>query len=130
MVPASRREPRQPMPKRVGSSAVNMISSMLRVGWWPISRSERMASSPPNTPTTPSYFPALGMASVCDPVATAGSDGSLPGQVMKRFPTASLRVWKPAFVARSISQARAAKSSAENNTRVTAGAGCEERVAR
>ncbi len=29
-----------------------------------------MASSPPSTPTVPSYMPACGIASVCDPVPT------------------------------------------------------------
>lgn len=37
-----------------------------------------MASIAPKTPTTPSYFPEYGMASMCEPVATAASSGSRP----------------------------------------------------
>jgi len=37
-----------------------------------------MASMAPKTPRTPSYFPEYGMASTCEPVATAASSGSRP----------------------------------------------------
>lgn len=37
-----------------------------------------MASIAPKTPTTPSYFPEYGMASMWEPVATAPSSGSEP----------------------------------------------------
>ena len=37
-----------------------------------------MASIAPNTPTTPSYFPEYGIASICDPVAIAATEESLP----------------------------------------------------
>jgi hypothetical protein len=52
--PQSSRLPRQPMPKRVGSSAVKITSSIDRRGVWPARISARMASRPPSTPTTPS----------------------------------------------------------------------------
>ena len=53
-VPESRRLPRQPMPKRVGSSEVKRISSMERRGRKPARCSARIASSAPSTPTVPS----------------------------------------------------------------------------
>ena len=37
-----------------------------------------MASIAPKTPTTPSYFPEKGIASICDPVAIAETEESLP----------------------------------------------------
>lgn len=37
-----------------------------------------MASIAPKTPTTPSYFPEYGIASIWEPVATAASSGSWP----------------------------------------------------
>ena len=37
--------------------------------------SARIASRPPSTPTTPSYFPAFGIASICEPVPTTGAFG-------------------------------------------------------
>jgi hypothetical protein len=43
----------QPVPKR-GSSPANAITSMLRRGSKPASRSARTASIAPSTPTTPS----------------------------------------------------------------------------
>ena len=58
--------------------------------------SARMASRPPSTPTVPSYMPAWGMASMWEPVATAGRSGSVPGQRKKVLPTASSRTAKPA----------------------------------
>ena len=48
------RLPRQPMPKRVGSSAVKITSSMERRGLNPSCCRTRMASRPPSTPTHPS----------------------------------------------------------------------------
>ena len=66
----------------------------------PDSLRERMASRPPRTPTVPSYMPAWGMASVWEPVPTAGRVGSEPGKRMKVLPMASVRIWKPAVVAR------------------------------
>ena len=129
-VPERRREPMQPMPKRVGSSEVNMTSSMERRGWRPLRLRARMASRPPRTPTVPSYMPAWGMASVWEPVATAGSVGSVPSQRMKVLPTASSRMVKPSAVARFLSQARARRSSGEKTMRVTAvpSAGCSMEV--
>ena len=50
MTPPRRREPMQPMPKRVGSSLVNISVSSERRGTKPASCSERIASSPPSTP--------------------------------------------------------------------------------
>ena len=64
IVPDSSRLPRQPIPKRVGSSDVNMSNSIECFGRKPQRCNERIASSPPSTPTTPSYFPALGIASM------------------------------------------------------------------
>lgn len=37
-----------------------------------------MASIAPKTPTTPSYFPEYGIASIWEPVATAARSGSSP----------------------------------------------------
>src|SRR5216683_2124027 len=69
------------------------------------------------------------MASVWEPVATAGRSGSVPAQRMKMLPTASSRTSKPSVIARFFSHARARRSSAEKTTRVTALpslAGCAE----
>ena len=82
------------MPKRVGSSEVSWMSSMDRRGRRPLRFKARMASSPPITPTVPSYMPAWGMASMCEPVATAGRSGSVPAQRKKLLPTASSRIAK------------------------------------
>ena len=56
------------MPKRVGSSEVNITMSMVRRGVKPAFFKARAAAMPPSTPTTPSYLPAWGMASQCEPV--------------------------------------------------------------
>src|SRR5215467_10444789 len=82
-VPESKRLPKHPMPKRVGSSEVNTSNSMECFGRKPERRNARMASRPPNTPTMPSYLPALGMASMCEPVPTTGAAGSEPLQRAK-----------------------------------------------
>ena len=119
-MPEISRLPRQPMPKRVGSSEVNMTSSMERRGRRPLRFSARIASRPPSTPTVPSYMPACGIASMCEPVATAGSSGSVPAQRMKVLPTASSRTSKPSASRVRFSQARARRSSAEKTMRVTA----------
>ena len=87
--PAMARAPEQERPKRVGSSLLNMTTSMERRGAKPARRSAATASTPPSTPTTPSKRPLSGMASVCDPVPTAGSDGSLPTQRPKMVPNES-----------------------------------------
>ena len=75
-VPASIRLPRQPMPKRVGSSAVKTIEfeGGLRLEAAASAATGRPRCAP-RTPTTPSYLPALGMASMCEPVATGGAAG-------------------------------------------------------
>ena len=62
--------PRHPIPNRVGSSAVKISSSIECLGRNPLRCNARIASKPPSTPTTPSYFPAFGMASMCEPVPT------------------------------------------------------------
>ena len=116
------------MPKRVGSSDVNISSSIDRRGRRPDACSARIASSAPSTPTVPSYMPALGMASMCEPVQTAGSDGSSPAHRAKRLPTASSRSERPAAVHRLLTYARAARSGSVKTTRVTAGAGAAEKV--
>ena len=63
------------------------------------------------------------MASMCDPLATAGSSGSVPVQRAKVLPTASSRTWSPASAHRLLSQVRACRSTGEKTMRVTAGAG-------
>ena len=90
------------MPNRVGSSDVNSTSSMLRRGTKPSACSATIASSAPSTPTVPSYMPAFGIASMCDPVATAARSGSLPTQRANVLPTASSRTTRPAAVQRSL----------------------------
>ena len=50
-----------------------MTSSIDRRGLKSARCKARIASSPPSTPTVPSYMPACGIASVCEPVATAGN---------------------------------------------------------
>ena len=74
-VPQSARLPRQPMPNRVGSSLVNINSSIDRSGRNPPRCSARIASSPPRTPTVPSNRPECGIASMCEPVPTGGQVG-------------------------------------------------------
>ena len=63
--------PMQPIPKRVGSSEVNIMASRGRCGLNPASLSAFKAAIPPTTPSVPSYIPASGIASVCEPVTTA-----------------------------------------------------------
>ena len=63
--------PMHPNPKRVGSSEVNIIASMGCFGWKPASLRARRAAMAPTTPSVPSYMPARGMASVCEPVTIA-----------------------------------------------------------
>ena len=113
----------------MGSSAVNMMSSMERRGRTPAARSDRIASRPPSTPTTPSKRPASGMASMCEPVATAASSGSSPSHRAKVLPTASTRTARPAASMRSIIQARARMSVSVNSTRVTDGYSVSENPA-
>ena len=93
---------------------------MERFGMKPEDFKARMASRPPRTPTVPSYVPAWGMASMWLPVATAGRDGSEPGQRMKVLPTASVRWPKPSASARVRRKARAWRSSEVKTIRVTA----------
>ena len=68
------------MPNRVGSSEVKITSSIGRRGRYPARCNVRIASSPPSTPTVPSKRPALGIASMCEPVPTGGkiAVGSVP----------------------------------------------------
>lgn len=47
------------------------------------------ASIAPMTPSVPSYMPASGMASQCDPVSTEPKEGSDPSQRPKMFPMES-----------------------------------------
>lgn len=61
----------QPRPKRVGSSLVNMRTSMGARGRKPARRSAATAAIGPMTPSVPSYAPARGIASACEPVTTA-----------------------------------------------------------
>ena len=105
--PAIMRLLKQPMPKRVGSSAQNEISSIDRCGRKPALCNARIASSPPSTPTVPSYAPAFGIASMCDPVATAGKSGSDPVHLAKVVPTPSSRHSSPASSQSPHTQARA-----------------------
>lgn len=63
----------QPSPKRVGSSDVKKMTSMGRCGLKPLSARALRAAIPPITPRVPSYAPARGMASQCDPVITAAA---------------------------------------------------------
>ena len=62
--------PEQPSAKRVGSSLVNMMTSMPCRGRKPAACNACSAAMPPITPSVPSYAPASGMASVCEPVCT------------------------------------------------------------
>jgi len=62
---------------------------------------ERNASKPPNTPTTPSYFPAFGIASICEPGTDHWRVRSEPLQRAKVFPTASSRTVSPASAQRA-----------------------------
>ena len=95
---------------------------MERRGRRPLRLSARMASRPPSTPTVPSYMPAWGMASMCEPVATAGRSGSVPVQRKKVLPTASSRMVRPSAAARDLSQARARRSSGVKTTAGDGGA--------
>jgi hypothetical protein len=63
----------QPVPKR-GSSPANATTSIDRRE----PESPATASIAPSTPTTPSKRPAFSVVSMCDPVRTHGSDGSVP----------------------------------------------------
>ena len=63
--------PMHPRPKRVGSSLVNMSASMGLSGLKPASLRAFNAAMPPITPSVPSYAPAKGIASACEPVTTA-----------------------------------------------------------
>ena len=124
-----KRLPRQPTPKRVGSSDVNRINSSDRRGQKPDRLSARNASIAPSTPTVPSNLPAFGMASMCDPVATAGSAGSVPAQRAKVLPTASSRMSSSASRHSALTYSRARRSTSLNTMRVTAGAGASENCA-
>src|SRR6516162_808960 len=70
------------------------------------------------------------MASIWEPVATAGNWGSLPVQRANVLPTESSRMERPASKQSRFTYSRARRSSSENTTRVTAGAGTEEKVAK
>jgi len=129
-VPDRRRLPRQPTPKRVGSSEVKWISSIERMGRNPLALRDRMASSPPRTPTTPSNLPAYGIASIWEPVATAGKSGRDPSHWAKVFPTASTRTARPASLNRSFNHFRARRSCSLKTIRVTAGGSTSEMAAR
>ena len=67
----------QPRPKRVGSSEVNIRTSMLRLGTKPLALRPFTAAMAPITPRVPSYAPASGIASQCDPVTTGAA--AVPG---------------------------------------------------
>src|SRR5207247_11465043 len=69
-VPESKRLPKHPMPKRVGSYEVNTSNSIECFVRNHDCRNARIAYRPSNTPTTPSYPPALGIASMYEPVHT------------------------------------------------------------
>src|SRR5207247_10400336 len=86
----------------------------------------RVPSRPPHTPTTPSYRPALGIASMCEPVPTTDAAGSEPLQRAKLFPIASCRTLSPASSQRSFSHARAFRSVGGKTNLVTAGASASE----
>ena len=92
----SARLPRQPMPNRVGSSLVNITSSIGRTGWNPAVRKVRIAASPPSTPTVPSNRPECGIASICEPVPTGASSGRSPSQRANVLPIGSSRTDRPA----------------------------------
>ena len=117
------------MPKQVGSSAVKITSSMDRRGWNPLDCRARIASSPPSTPTVPSKRPALGIASMWDPVATAGKLGSVPAQRGECVSYGIFANHEPAARASDLMYSRARKSVSVKTTRVTAGGGASENVA-
>ena len=71
----------------------------------------RIASRPPSTPTVPSYVPEWGIASVCEPVPTAGRFGSVPIQRANRLPIGSSRTARPASVQSRLRNARACRSA-------------------
>ena len=114
----------------MGSSDVNIIISILRFGLKPLSFSKRMASIAPITPTVPSYFPDCGMASVCEPVATAGKSGSDPFHLANKLPIASVRISSPAFSNKSDIKSLAWRSFSVKRTLVTAGKSVSENLAR
>ena len=79
--------------------------------------SARIASSPPSTPTTPSYFPAFGIASMCEPVPTTGASGSDPFHLANVLPIASYANRKPRLLAaRPQPRARFQIRRRENNS--------------
>ena len=120
------RLPRQPRPNRVGSSAVNMTTSSERLGLNPARFRAASASKAPSTPTTPSYLPAFGIASVWEPEPTAGRPGSLPSHRAKMLPTGSSRTARPASRAALRTYSLPRMSASEKSTRVTTGAGASE----
>ena len=70
---AARHLPMQPSPKRVGSSEVNIMTSMGRSGTKPVSLSALTAAMAPMTPSVPSYMPDSGIASQWEPVTTGAA---------------------------------------------------------
>ena len=83
--------------------------------------SARIASRPPSTPTVPSKRPALGIASMWEPVPTGARSGSSPVQRANVLPTASSRTVSPASRHRSFTYSRPRTSASVKTTRVTTG---------
>ena len=64
IAPDNSRDPKQPIPNRVGSSAVNIIASIDRRGVYLLRFNAFIASMAPITPTVPSNRPDSGIASI------------------------------------------------------------------
>ena len=110
----------------VASGRVDRWTTSETGGLNPARCKERIASNPPSTPTVPSKRPALGMASICEPVPTAAASGSDPCQRANVLPTASARISRPASLHRDFRKARARKSASVKTTRVTTGEASDE----
>ena len=85
--------PMQPRPNLVGSSEVNMRTSMGLAGLNPADCSPLTAAMAPMTPSVPSYAPAKGMASQWEPVTTAPAATTGPKSVYNRFESGSTSLY-------------------------------------
>ena len=79
----------------------------------PGSRERAHGLERPSTPTVPSNLPESGIASMCEPVATADKSGCWPSQRANVLPIASSRTERPASLKSFLTKARAARSTPE-----------------
>ncbi len=102
-MPAIRRLPKQPMPKRVGSSAREnqQLDGAARAKAGALQRADGFQSAQHADRAVVSGR-RCGMASMCEPVPTAASAGSAPGQRAKVLPTASSRSVEPGLRAQTL----------------------------